>query len=108
MIRLAISPRQELRVAIPRNMTEGENESNGLYFYRARYYSPVLGRFINEDPLGFAGSGPNFYAYVFDNPTNLTDPFGLAVPALLPALGGAAGAGRGFDAYSGRRRYSSD
>jgi RHS repeat-associated protein len=59
--------------------TGRENEGNGLYFYRARYYSPVLGRFINEDPLGFAGSGSNFYAYVFDNPANLVDPSGLEV-----------------------------
>jgi RHS repeat-associated protein len=57
--------------------TGRENEGNGLYFYRARYYSPLLGRFINEDPLGFAGSGPNFYAYVHNSPTNLVDPFGL-------------------------------
>src|SRR5579864_231477 len=55
-----------------------ENEGNGLYYYRARYYSPLLGRFISEDPLGFAGSGPNLYAYVFDSPTNLTDAFGLS------------------------------
>ncbi len=61
----------------PSQYTGRENEGNSLYFYRARYYSPVLGRFVNEDPLGFAGSGPNFYAYVFDSPTNLVDPFGL-------------------------------
>jgi len=53
------------------------NEGNGLYFYRARYYSPLLGRFINEDPLGFAGSGPNFYAYVGGDPIDFSDPFGL-------------------------------
>jgi len=58
--------------------TGRENEGNGLYFYRSRYYSPMLGRFINEDPLGFEGSGPNFYSYVFDNPINLVDPFGLS------------------------------
>jgi RHS repeat-associated protein len=57
--------------------TGRENESNGLYYYRARYYSPRLGRFVNQDPLGFAGSGPNLYAYVFNSPTNLTDPSGL-------------------------------
>src|SRR5262249_43172123 len=39
--------------------------------------SPRLGRFISEDPLGFAGSGPNFYGYVFNNPVNLMDPYGL-------------------------------
>lgn len=57
--------------------TGRENEGNGLYFLRARYYSPLLGRFVNEDPLGFAGSGPNFYAYVGDDPIDFSDPFGL-------------------------------
>jgi len=37
----------------------------------------MLGRFVSEDPLGFAGSGPNFYSYVFDSPLGLVDPFGL-------------------------------
>jgi RHS repeat-associated protein len=57
--------------------TGRENESNGLYFYRARYYSPLFGRFISEDPLGFGGSGVNFYAYASDDPINFIDPFGL-------------------------------
>lgn len=57
--------------------TGRENEGNGLYYYRARFYSPLLGRFISQDPLGFAGSGPNLYAYAGDAPTNYTDPFGL-------------------------------
>ncbi len=35
--------------------TSRENDSNGLYYYRARYYSPQVGRFISEDPIGFAG-----------------------------------------------------
>jgi len=64
--------------ANPSQYTGRENEVNGLYFYRARYYSPTLGRFINEDPLGFAGSGPNFYAYVGNDPIDFSDPFGLA------------------------------
>ncbi|MGZ4828200.1 MAG: RHS repeat-associated core domain-containing protein [Candidatus Angelobacter sp.] len=53
--------------------TGRENEGNGLYFYRARYYSPMLGRFINEDPIGFGG-GTNFYSYVFDSPTISSTP----------------------------------
>src|SRR4029077_18673260 len=57
--------------------TGRENEGNGLYFYRARYYSPKLGRFISEDPLGFEGSGLNFYSYVSNDPINFVDPFGL-------------------------------
>jgi RHS repeat-associated protein len=46
----------------PSQYTGRENEGNGLYFHRARYYSPVLG-FVSEDPLGFKGDGPNVYAY---------------------------------------------
>jgi len=57
--------------------TGRELDASGLYFYRARYYNPQTGRFISEDPLGFAGGGPNSYAYVFDSPTNLFDPSGL-------------------------------
>jgi RHS repeat-associated protein len=45
-------------------------------YYRARYYDPSAGRFLREDSIGFAG-GANFYAYVNDSPTNLTDPSGL-------------------------------
>jgi RHS repeat-associated protein len=58
--------------------TGRENEGNGLYYYRARYYDSTVGRFISEDPAGFVGSGPNLYAYVHNNPTNSIDPFGLA------------------------------
>jgi RHS repeat-associated protein len=47
-----------------------------FYYYRARYYDPKVGRFISEDPIRFA-AGPNFYSYVSNRPTVLTDPFGL-------------------------------
>jgi RHS repeat-associated protein len=52
------------------------DSETGLYYYRARYYDPTIGRFISEDPIGFTGIG-NFYAYVRNNPINLTDPMGL-------------------------------
>lgn len=61
----------------PSQYTGRENEGNGLYFNRARCYSPVLGRFISEDPLGFAGGDPNYYAYVGNDPINNFDPSGL-------------------------------
>jgi len=52
------------------------DDETRLYYYRARYYDPQLGRFISEDPIGLAG-GPNVYAYVNNNPINNTDPTGL-------------------------------
>src|SRR5262249_18756836 len=57
---------------------EFDSES-GLLYYRARYYDPKIGRFISEDPITFDG-GINFYAYVGNNPINLTDPFGEQDP----------------------------
>lgn len=52
--------------------------NTGLYDNRARYYDPDLGRFISEDPIGFAGGDPNLYGYVNNNPLNGTDPLGLS------------------------------
>jgi RHS repeat-associated protein len=54
----------------------------GLYFYRARYYDPSIGRFLSEDPAGSL-SDLNFYAYVRNNPAKFTDPTGLIVSQLL-------------------------
>lgn len=52
------------------------NDGTGLYYYRARYYSPRFQRFVSEDPAGIAG-GVNFYAYASDSPVDFRDPFGL-------------------------------
>jgi RHS repeat-associated protein len=48
----------------------------GVYYYRARYYDPNVGRFVSEDPIGFGG-GSDFYVYVRNSPVYLSDPFGL-------------------------------
>jgi RHS repeat-associated protein len=48
----------------------------GLMYYRARFYDPQVGRFINEDPIGLNG-GINHYAYVGNNPASFIDPSGL-------------------------------
>ncbi|MBX9669586.1 MAG: RHS repeat-associated core domain-containing protein [Candidatus Obscuribacterales bacterium] len=53
-----------------------ESES-GLYYYKARYYSPGLARFLQPDPIGYRGGDLNLYTYVKNDPLNLTDPFGL-------------------------------
>jgi RHS repeat-associated protein len=59
------------------------DSETGLYYYRARYYDPKIGRFISEDPIGFGG-GVNLYAYVGDNPVNRDDPSGLLFPGPPP------------------------
>jgi RHS repeat-associated protein len=48
----------------------------GLYYYRARYYDPGVGRFIREDPARFT-AGVNFYEYVRNSPLYFADPWGL-------------------------------
>jgi len=63
--------------ATPLQFTGRENDgATGLYYYRARYYSPELSRFVSQDPIGLAG-GLNTYAYVGDNPLSNLDPLGL-------------------------------
>jgi RHS repeat-associated protein len=52
------------------------SDYTGLYFVRNRWYDPEGGRFVNEDPAGFAG-GTNLYAYAGNDPVNGVDPFGL-------------------------------
>jgi len=54
------------------------NSKTSLYYYRARYYDPQTGRFVNEDPIRYAGGGINFYSYGLNNPMSLIDPMGLA------------------------------
>ena len=48
----------------------------GLYYFRARYYDPIMGRFLSVDPMGYKDS-MNLYQAFNMNPVNFTDPFGF-------------------------------
>ena len=48
-----------------------------LYYYRARWYDPAIGRFVSEDPIGFAGNDANVTAFISNDPVNYRDATGL-------------------------------
>ena len=51
----------------------------GMSYYKARFYSPTLGRFLQTDPTGYQ-DGLNWYAYTHNNPINGTDTGGTTSP----------------------------
>jgi len=90
------------------------DSETGLMYYRARYYDPLVGRFISEDPVRLI-AGINFYRYVSNKPVKFIDPSGLGqkgatvgavigtvAGGILGAIGGAgAGATAGTLALPG-------
>nr|WP_309545330.1 RHS repeat-associated core domain-containing protein [Xanthomonas campestris] len=84
----------------PYQYTGRELDKSGLQYYRARYYSPEMGRFISEDSYGFAGGDANFYAYTLGNPVSFNDPSGhiawFAIPVIWAGIEFALSA---YDAY---------
>ncbi|MCI0711837.1 MAG: RHS repeat-associated core domain-containing protein [Chloroflexi bacterium] len=56
------------------------DDASGLYFLRARYYDPAIGRFLSQDPYPVNMGNPvelNRYVYTANNPVNFADPSGL-------------------------------
>jgi RHS repeat-associated protein len=82
-----------------------QDDSSGLDNLKARYYSPMLGRFMTPDPAGLAAVNPNDpqtwnqYAYVGNSPLGATDPSGLRTVKCLFAttrLGQSSGCNAGM------------
>ncbi|WP_287399872.1 RHS repeat-associated core domain-containing protein [Nitrosomonas sp. H1_AOB3] len=69
--------------------------SLNLYYYKARFYSPALGRFLQTDPIGTADD-LNLYAYVGNNPINFNDPSGLCPWCVAAGVGAIVGGGIDF------------
>jgi len=65
-------------------MEKNEITLSSLYYFRNRWYDPRVGRFVSEDPIGFAASwlqrgSFNLYIYSTNNPLYYKDPFGLDI-----------------------------
>jgi RHS repeat-associated protein len=73
------------------------DSETGLYYYRARYYNPYIGRFLQTDPVGYR-NGVNWYTYCANDAVNLVDPGGLSWedPALRIAF------------YDGSEKFDAD
>jgi RHS repeat-associated protein len=61
------------------------DSETGLYYYKRRYYSPEIGRFLQPDPIRFATGELNLYTYVRNSPLTYIDPLGLQADANSPA-----------------------
>ena len=84
-----------------------DNELDGLYYNRFRWYDSNAGNYISQDPIGLAGNNPTLYGYVFDTNSQV-DVFGLIIVyrAVNPAQEAAVNAGASIQAKDITANYS--
>jgi RHS repeat-associated protein len=95
-----------------------KDSATGLNYMQARYYDPLIGRFLSIDPVGFSPDALfmfNRYTYVNNDPVNLTDPFGMQpddennrnAATTAASVATAIVANEGMGAQSARTNYNS-
>jgi RHS repeat-associated protein len=86
---------------------ERYSDAAGMYLFRNRDYSPTLGRWLQQDPAGYAAGGSNLYQYVSSRPTVATDPSG-EIGWVWIIAGGIAGVKAGWAAGQKRNEDPCD
>lgn len=86
------------------------DSETGLQHNRARPYDPFSGRFISQDPRGLSAGDTNLYRYVFNGPTNGTDPSGEILPIIVIGviLIGVGAAAYGYAEWNSFSRNNPD
>ena len=69
------------------------DSTTGLYYDHARYYDAAIGRFVSQDPKGFAAGDTNLYRYVSNDPTESVDPSGEDRAGMWGGVAGGIGGG---------------